>query len=54
MHEQLKNMNKIVMDTKNLCFKLDTYQYKYLPVRIQSMIGDTLRACLKGDTRTKH
>jgi hypothetical protein len=47
-------MNKIVMDTKTLCFKLDTYQYKYLPVRIQSMIGDTLRACLKGDTRTKH
>ena len=40
--------------TRNLCMKLDQYQYKYAPVRVQAMIGDTLRASLKGEAKRNH
>lgn len=43
-----------VSDTKNLCLKLDNYLFKYLPVRTQTVVGDTLRACLTGVERRRH
>ena len=41
-------------ETKNHCVALDNYLDKYQPVRVQSMIGDTLKACLTGDERRSH
>ena len=41
-------------ETKNHCLALDNYLDKYQPVRVQSMIGDTLKACLTGDERRSH
>lgn len=48
------DLDKKVNSTNNLCLKLDNYLFKYLPVRTQITIGDTLRACLTGVERRRH
>ena len=47
-------MDQKVNETRNLCLKLDSYLLKYLPVRLQITIGDTLRSCLTGPERRRH
>ena len=43
-----------VSETRNICTALDSYLWKYLPVRTQSIVSDTLRACLGGQERRRH
>lgn len=50
----METLDTRVSETKNLCLKLDNYLFKYLPVRTQSVVGDTLRACLTGVERRRH
>lgn len=54
LDEQMAVFDTRVSETQNLCLKLDMYLYKYLPVRTQSVVGDTLRACLTGVERRRH
>ena len=54
LDEAMASFETRVSATRNLCLKLDSYLYKYLPVRTQSVIGDTLRACLTGVERRRH
>mmetsp|Transcript_9429 Transcript_9429/g.14456 ORF Transcript_9429/g.14456 Transcript_9429/m.14456 type:complete len:81 (-) Transcript_9429:2017-2259(-) len=42
-----------VYSTKNHCISIDNYLDKYQPVRMQSMVGDTLKACLIGEERRR-
>lgn len=52
--ERMTQLENQVARTHNLCLKLDQYQAKYAPVRVQAMVGDTLRACLTGTQRRNH
>ena len=54
MNERMSELEKNVARTRNLCLTLDQYQFKYAPVRMQAMIGDTLRASLTGPMRRNH
>ena len=50
----VKELNDIVYLTKTHCHAIDNYLDKYEPVRIQTMIGDTIRASLSGKGRRRH
>ena len=41
-------------ETENHCVALDNFMNKYQPVRVQTMIGETLDACLTGEERRNH
>ena len=52
--EKLHALDENVNSTENHCVKLDNYLVKYQPVRLQSMISETLEACLTGIERRNH
>ena len=52
--ETLKRLDESVQETENHCLGLDNYLDKYQPVRVQTMIGETLEACLTGEERRSH
>ena len=43
-----------MQSTENHCVALDNFMNKYQPVRVQTMIGETLDACLTGEERRSH
>jgi seryl-tRNA synthetase len=50
----LTDFDARITNTKNHCVAIDNYLDKYQPVRMQSMIGDTLNACLIDEPRRRH
>jgi len=52
--ETLHKLEENVQSTENHCVALDNFMNKYQPVRVQTMIGETLDACLTGEERRNH
>jgi hypothetical protein len=51
---ELEKLRKGIDRNMNLTMKMDRYLNRYAPVQTQTLIGDTLRACLTGTARRSH
>lgn len=54
MEAKLHSLEEYVDETGDHCKALDLYLEKYSPVKTQSMICETMEACLMKETRRNH